>query len=170
MKILSARFYVLIFLVLCNYGHFVFAAEILETPINVQAYLKYAKSKFVSKYKLKVLKAFVWTVGRDKGILLTAQPPDSQGSEECLILSEKNGEVKLVGASKLLHKCKWISKQPIRIEKANLVSFRFYNEVDISGNELEYSTDYIELFFKSATKEFCTMDSYSHVNSKCKIF
>jgi hypothetical protein len=165
----NAKSFVLILILsacLCS----VSSAGIRELTFDEKSHSKYSQAEFVIKYKLNIQKTFLWTVGHDQGILLMAQSADAQDSKECSILSWKNGHVKLVGGSQSLHSCHWIKKQPLYFSKGKKAGLRFYNEVDISGYEIHFSPDYIELLFDKKNKEFCMMDYFSDAKPKCTVF
>lgn len=170
MRNFSVKFFTLGFFIGASCVVPVFANEIRELPLDEKSYLKYSQSKFVLEYKLNIQKMFLWTEGLEQGILLTAQSSDPQSLMECSVLSWKNGRMKLVGASQLWHRCAWLKKQPLYFSTGKKVGLRFYNEVDITGYEIDFSPSYIELLFDKKNKEFCMMDYFSSATPKCMVF
>ena len=135
------------------------AAE--EQLIIKRIFLSNCKHGHLSKWNCRVhdvkdLTAYRWSLGKRNGVLITAVL--TSGANECVVVSVKKGEWKIIGSSPLRHPCFWSEVPPVIDQGAGQYEIKFMSQQDYIGTGVQFTPSSVDLTYVKMNADFCMFD------------
>jgi len=146
------------------------AAEISSLSPQQISSTNLLNNPYLLKHELKLVDAYKWSFEGADGVLLTATPYGINDPGECVVLSANSQRIRLLAVSRLLYKCKWQGDMPEFRTFDGVKVLRFHNNVDVTGRNIEYQNEFLDLIFDRKNKDFCMLDVNAAGKPACKRF
>lgn len=110
----------------------------------------------IARTNLKNLSAFEWSIGKQRGILITANL--ISGAKECVVLSARQGSWRIVGSSPSRYSCFWANLRPHLKQGITNRSIIFKTQQDLIGDSGQFVASSVDVEYDRKSKDFCIFD------------
>ena len=115
-------------------------------------------SEIDSGRDVKNLTAYRWSLGKRNGVLITAVL--TSGANECVVVSVKKGEWRIIGSSPLRHPCFWSELPPVIDQGAGQYEIKFMSQQDYISTGVQFTPSSVDLNYVKKNADFCMLDMF----------